>query len=243
MRLARLGIALIIVFGCNKPQAPDCFQKAGEIVSIERSFNSIIKSLELHDFIHVTLIHNNENKVIVSGPENLLPEVITSLSDGTLLIDDENSCDWVRSFDVQPRVIVMAEVNQITNYSQGNIESFGPISENRFDIDNWQATGQINLELDCDSVFYRNHTGVSTTSLYGSSKYTYIYHNGLGPIDSQGLFSQKTSIRSNSINDVSIFADEKLVAWIEGSGNIMYSGNPEEIIVIQDGNGEVISID
>ena len=243
MRLEKLGIALIIVLGCNKPQAPDCFQKAGDIVSVERTFDSTIKSLEIHDFIHITLIHSDENKVIVSGPENLLPEVITSISNGTLLIDDENSCDWVRSFDVQPRIIVMAKINRISNYSQGNIESFGPISESRFDMENWQATGQINLEFNCDSVYYLTHTGVSTTSLYGSSQYTYIYHNGLGPVDSKGLSSQKTSVRSNSINDVSIFADEKLVAWIEGSGDILYSGYPQEVIVIQDGNGDVISID
>jgi len=243
MRLGRFGIALIIVFGCNRPQAPDCFQKAGNIVSIERTFDSTIKSLELHDFIHITLIPSDENKVIVSGPENLLPEVITSLSNGTLFIDDENSCDWVRSFEVQPRVIVMANVDRITNYSQGNIESFGPISGNRFDMENWQATGHIYLEFDCDSVFFHTHTGVSTASLNGSSKYTYIYHNGLGPLESQGLISQKTSVRSNSINDVSVFADDKLVAWIEGSGDILYSGYPEEVIVIQDGDGDVISID
>ena len=235
-----LLLALVSTVSCDKPNAPDCFQKAGEIISIERSFDSPITALELHDFVHVTLVPSDENKVIVRGPENLLPEVITDLTDGVLLIDDENGCDFVRRLDIQPRVTILANVESILNFSQGNIESFGAITSDRFEMDSWQASGTINLELDCDSVFFRTHTGVSTSTLSGSSNYLYVYHLGFGPVDAMALLSAKTSVRSNSINDIAVFAQDKLVAWIEGSGNITYSGEPGEVVVIQDGNGLVL---
>ena len=63
----------------------------------------------------------------------------------------------------------------------------------------------------------------------------------MAPVDARDLHSLKTSVRSNSINDVHVFAENKLVAWIEGSGDIIYSGNPEEVVILQDGTGEAIS--
>lgn len=239
MRWLGVGI-LLLLLACNRPKAPDCLQSAGEIISIERTFDQDITALELHNFIHVTIIESDENKVIVTAPENLIPEVITELNDGQLRIDDENTCDFVRRLDIQPHITVLANIESVVNFSQGDVSTYGPITAERFALDNWQASGRIQLELNCDSVFYKTHTGVSTTSLSGLAEFLYVYHRGMGPCNTTFVSCDRVSVRNNSINDVKVRADVHLTAWIESSGDIYYQGGPEIINIIQDGDGVVV---
>ena len=241
-KLSWLSILIVaLCWGCDKPDAPDCFQKAGEWVEEERTFDNTIRTLEVYDRIDVRLVESDENRVVIFAPENLMPEVKTEIFGSRLMLDDDNTCDFVRDLSITPIITVYADLDSLINSGSGNIESVGTIDNQRFVIDQLHSSGNLNLTVNCDSLILQQATGNPLTTLKGHADYFYTYYTTFTPLNAANLLCEESFIHSGSINSASTFVTNKLVAVIESSGNIYYSGNPEEIVLVDDGDGELIS--
>ncbi len=245
MRLLKTHIILVVasllLFGCDKEDAPDCFQKAGNEATVVRELDHRIRKIEITDMIELELVQSEENFIEITGPENLLPEIITEYSNGDeLKISNDNTCNFVRSFKVKFTVRIYSDVEEILNLGEGSITSINTIERDYFLLENEQTSGDIDLDFNCDSVFVLMHNGVSKIHLSGSAQETHLYHNGLGTFDASNLISEYTSVNQSSINDIHVHSNHYLFVYLSSRGNAYYSGSPSNIDLDREGSGELI---
>jgi hypothetical protein len=235
------GLIALLIVACNKPNAPDCLQLAGEFGEEWRSTESYDK-IEIRDNIHVILMDSSVSKIKVEGPINLIPEITTRIEGGVMIIQNENSCNAIRSYKNQYTVTIYApKFPAIENAGTGDISSGNLLSIDYLFIENKRSAGKINLHVVADSIRVLNTTGYSDIELRGTCHTSYLFHQGLGIFDASALFTTKTFINSNSINDAHVQFTEYLFAALQSNGNIYYSGPSAQIDADHIGSGSLIS--
>jgi hypothetical protein len=199
--------------------------------------------LELRDYIQLELHDTDVYFIEVTAPENLIPDISTSFENGKLEIRNNNTCNWVRSYKNKITVRIHApNFPEIENFGTGNITSLNTIGGGRLIIQNRHSAGLINLDVNLDTLSIYMHTGVSDALITGSATTTELFNQGLGFVDARHLESQYTFCNNSSINDMYLRADQYLYALIQFSGNIYLGGNPPDIDLIIEGDGELLSI-
>jgi hypothetical protein len=236
---ALILIALVSLVSCNREDAPDCFQRAGEMKTVQRDLDDF-SSIELNDYIQYELFDTAYFGVIIKAPGNLISDIETEVEDGRLTIRNVNRCNFVRSFKSRITVRICAPAfTDIQNYATGDITSVDVLTGNRFSLDNRSAAGVQRISLDVDTVNIASHTGVSDAVLQGECDVVYLFNQGLGKLDARALTSNYAFVNNSSLNDVYVYSQNYLYGYIQFSGNIYYTGNPEAIDREVDGDGEL----
>jgi hypothetical protein len=232
-------MVLVAFTSCNREDAPDCFQRAGEVKTVQRDLDEFY-SIELNDYIQYELLDTSYFGVIISAPGNLISDIETQVSDGRLTISNTNRCNFVRSFKSRITVRICApDFFDIQNYATGDISSVNQLIGNRFSLENRGAAGVQRISLQSDTVNIATHTGVSDVVLDGSCDVVYLFNQGLGKMDARDLQSNYAFVNNSSLNDVYVYSQDYLYGFIQFSGNIYYVGNPKGIDSLVKGDGEM----
>ena len=233
------AMVLVASTSCNREDAPDCFQRAGEAKTVQRDLDEFY-SIELNDYIQYELLDTSYFGVIISAPGNLISDIETQVSDGRLTISNTNRCNFVRSFKNRITVRICApDFFDIQNYATGDISSVNELTGNRFSLENRGAAGVQRISLRTDTVNIATHTGVSDAVLDGACDVVYLFNQGLGKLDARDLQSNYAFVNNSSLNDVYVYSQDYLYGFIQFSGNIYYVGNPEGIDSLVKGDGEM----
>jgi hypothetical protein len=234
---------IILMNSCNKENAPDCFQHAGETKTVRRDVGNWT-SIELRDYLQIELIDSAQQFVEIEGPGNLLNDITSTVDNGKLLIRNENTCNFVRSFRHRIHVqIYSPEFKDIQNYCTGDIKSINKLISGVIKIDNRDAAGRIELEVETDTITIASHTGVCDVLISGKSQITNLFNQGVGIVDARLLNTTDAFVNNSSINDVFVNSNGYFYAHIAYSGNIYYSGAPNHIDSDISGRGKIIPLD
>jgi hypothetical protein len=228
-----------LLVACNREDAPDCLQRAGEMKIVQRDLDDFT-SVELNDYIQYELLDTAYFGVIITAPGNLISDIETNVAERKLSIRNSNKCNFVRSYKNKITIRICApDFSDIQNYATGNITSVNILSGNRFSLDNRNAAGIQRITVHADTVNLASHTGVSDAILQGECDVVYLFNQGVGKIDARALVSNYAFVNNSSLNDVYVFSQNYLYGYIQFSGNIYYGGNPEGVDREMDGDGEV----
>lgn len=78
-------MVFVALLACNKKDAPDCFQQAGDYKTERRDITSF-DLIELRDYIGLELHDTDVYYIEITAPENLIPDISTEISNGKLEI-------------------------------------------------------------------------------------------------------------------------------------------------------------
>lgn len=234
-------IFVLILCGCNKPNSPDCFQQAGEAHLDWRELPAYDR-IEIRDNIQVVLVQSEEEKIAVEGPKNLLPEIITEVSQGVLEIRNDNTCNFVRSYKHRYVVkIYSSHIRNIVNHGNGDVKSTNTLIGDYLFFENKRSIGKIELQFEMDSMRFLNTTGYSDIELKGTVDELFLFHQGVGLMDASRVDARSVFINSNSINDAYVQFRDYMFAALNDNGNIYYVGPSQAIDVSQPGAGSLIA--
>ena len=76
-------------------------------------------------------------------------------------------------------------------------------------------------------------------TLQGQAAKAKLFNQGLGIIDGRNLVTSEAYVNNSSINDVYVYSDGYLFAYIQFSGNIYYNGSPDQIDDDIEGTGNI----
>jgi hypothetical protein len=235
-------VCAIVLTSCNREDAPDCFQAAGEYTTVQRNLE-VFTSIELNDYIQYELIDTTYSGVIIQAPGNLIPDIETKVEDGVLVVHNRNTCNFVRSFKNRITVRICApEFRDIQNYATGDVVALNTIDGSVFSMDNRSAAGVQRLTLDVDTVRISSHTGVSDAIVRGRCNEAYLFNQGVGSLDARSLQANNAFVNNSSLNDVYVYSLNYLYAYIQFSGNIYYRGNPIDVDVLEEGEGRCLPL-
>ena len=119
-----LLITLFLCFSCNDKDANDCFQKAGNLIKEEfilADFEKII----VYNGIELYIEQSDDEKIIVETGENLMPDIVLKVENNQLEIIDNNTCNFVRDYNITKVYLYKKNITQIRNSSAAAVNSIG----------------------------------------------------------------------------------------------------------------------
>ena len=244
MRVLNLVILTFLFVGCKKASERSCIKSVGDEVVIERELGEFNR-LYLGPHLKYTLVQDTVNKVIVRGGQNLIDFVKTDVSNGKLFIENENKCNFLRSY--RKKISVELHVKKIQNIDYDATE---PVyCENMLITDYLSVTitesaGRFHLDLSAQVLHtsaFKNWANFEVTGQVGFYK-AYLRGNSFG--NTMGLnVSDSIHVISDSGEDIEINADGVILrSQTRSTGNIIYIGTPVVIDHSSLGEGQLIDI-
>lgn len=238
--------SLIVLFAlflgaCDKENMGDCFKSTGKTTTEVRAVANI-KHIVLEDRIDLYIRQAPSYSLEVKAGKNLHRFIETKAENGTLTIENNNTCNWVRSLKRDIEVYLsLPEIESITFRGGGNIQFQNQFNQAYFFLDMWDASGNVYLNLNSEAIYLRNHEGTADIYCSGTSNRLESYSNGQGTIDSRSLICKEAHVINNNSSQILLSATDELHAEIRGRGDIKYLGSP--IIQLQRwGSGQLIAL-
>lgn len=168
-------VVLVVFFGCDSENAPDCFQASGDI--IQESFEDLdpFKRILVFNRVKLYVSQGDTPSVIVETGENLLNEIIVRVEDSILKVSNRNSCNYVREYGITKVFVTAPDIDRIQNSSGLAVEDLGTlrfdklllVSEDPELLDELHSDGDFIMdELDVDVIQIRAN-GLSNFFLKG----------------------------------------------------------------------------
>ena len=210
-------ISLTMILGLASCSDDNEIRGSGNLESEFREVNFFDKLNSVGVF-EITMIQGETQSVKITADDNILNDVITSVSNSELLLDLKNENYTNITLKAE---ITITDFYGITNSGVGNITIREIDVEHEIDVVN-SGTGDINMKGEAESMT--------------------IYNEGTGDIESYDLFIEDAVIEIVGSGDVQINASNSLKIKISGSGDVYYKGAPTIDVTIE-GSGKVINVD
>ena len=234
----KLGIFLLLLSACNRPDAPDCFQMGGKEGVLEKKLDSFT-TLHLTDHLAYVLHNDSVFHCTLEGPENLLNEIDFQYNDNSLTIQNKNTCNFIRPYKRTITVHLFAPgFPEIINESTLSITTADTLRQSYLHWKQFQASSDATLLLHCDSSHFEIPTGYGDLLLSGISQKLKLYTSAIGIIDARRLRSKELYCNQASIQDLYVYNNGYAYIDISNQGNVYYLGTPDQIDLLQSGTGE-----
>lgn len=171
----------------------------------------------------VHLIDDSRYKVVVEGDDNVIDYLDSFVSGGVLVLQMRNGYSnrgnririWVYAPDVYE-----VELNGSGTVVTDNIHNFGDYLDLKLN-----GSGDIRLRGDAKTVEVEN-TGSGDIRLIGNGRRITAHTTGSGDIDALDFVVDEAEAKTWGSGDISLNIWRYLFAEINGSGDIIYVGNP-----------------
>jgi Putative auto-transporter adhesin, head GIN domain len=204
------GIVLLLVYGGSSNSG---VQGSGAAASQTRTV-AAFSSLDLTGSNNVTIIVGQPQSVVVHADSNMINHVTTDVTAGTLVIGDTGSLTSGRPVSVDVRVPSLTALT---------LSGSGQISATAI------KTPQLTVTV----------YGSGLLSAAGTATRLDVTINGSGQAKLSQLTARDVHAVINGSGLIQVTATTSLDAAVPGSGAIIYSGNPPQVITSVTGSGTV----
>ena len=202
--------------------------------TVEETFQiTDFKGLQVKCSADIFVTQGEEFSVIAESQANILDNLELQ-KDGDVLEIDLDGCN--RDFQLK-LFITMPEVTFLKISGSGNIKGENIFSSENLNL---RVTGSGNMDLDLDyQTINAKITGSGNMDLVGICEEFDYTISGSGDINSFELDSNRGFLKINGSGDAEVFVNEFLSVKITGSGDVLFKGNPDEIISDITGSGDL----
>ncbi len=218
----------------------DCLKSTGTVVTEMRELPDFNR-LEVFDNINIFIHFGETPKAEVEAGSNLLNLIETVVDGETLFIRNSNKCNWVRSFEVPINIhLTCTNLNEIVARGVGNIETIDTINSDALLVEQWESSGTVKLRLNTSEVYLKSNTGPADFECSGSTDYLYAYSSSYGIFRLEELTSSDAFIWNKGTGDIYVNASNSLEIFLDYTGDVYYTGNPETLNITATNNGQAI---
>ncbi len=241
-----LGI-LLLINACSSDSAPDCFQKAGDLMRDEVFVASFTK-ITVFENVSLVLKQGTEIKVEVETGKNLRNEVEVTVKDNRLLLRDTNDCNYVRKYGLTKVYVTAPNIDEIRGSTGLKIESDGIltypvlklISESFNNSESETTDGEFDLDLDADAITVLVN-GIAYFKLRGKTDFLEVtIAAGDSRIEAQDLMANTVEVDHRGSNDILINPLQEIKGKIRGTGDVLSFNEPLLVQVAELFKGKLI---
>jgi len=241
----RAFLVLIVVLlhhSCKKTDPTDCFKSTGEDITETRN-SGVFNKIVLYDNVNLYLTQAATNTIEVTAGKKVMKKINTSISGGKLIIENNNTCNWVRSFNREVDVFVSVQnLTEIEYRGSGDIISTNTLEGDSLVLNIWEGAGKVDLDINMQRNYIYFHIGTADVYYKGFTHLSYITAASFGPVDAREMSTVYTYMENKGSNNCYVKTTLHLGATISSIGNIYYKGDPD--INLNDyGDGELIKLD
>jgi len=234
-------LLVVVCYACGDDNR--CLKSLGDIASLEKQSEKPFSKLYVEDRIKVTIIQDSmqAGKLVLRGPENLLTSIGLSVSEDELRLTNNNTCNFLRSFEYS--VAVDVYVNNLTRIG---VESIAEVNcKDTLFVDKLEvfhnALSDIELLLNGREVYVQSRNSASTT-LTGRIDVLKGSIEEVSDLDASNLLSGEVLLDNHSALDCKINAVKGYYLNLYNTGNIEQYGMATEYAIVNErlGSGNVV---
>jgi hypothetical protein len=175
----------------------------------------------------VVILQGEKESLIIEADDNLLPQLSTKVSSGTLVIEN-NEDNWADRVNPSEAVQVTITVRKLTGIK---FSSAGTLLVEDLESDELEFSisraGEVTLTgLEIGNLDI-SLSGAGTIHADGVAENVSISISGLGNFEGEGLASQTADIEISGAGNATLRVEKQLTAKISGAGSVNYYGDPE----------------
>jgi len=209
------------------------FAQGKSVLAIE-----IFNELELNINANVIIKQGPEQKVEVSGPQELIDLLNKEVKNGAWEIEyTKRRVSNKTALDI---VITVAHLKEIGINGSGSIIGETAFHEDDMEID-INGSGTIDIEVYIEDLEV-GINGSGDVNIKGSTEKFEVSINGSGNLNGETLVAETAEVDTNGSGNTKIYVSKKLTATINGSGDISYGGEPD-IKLSKNGSGKIKSVE
>lgn len=235
-----------LFFSCDSEHVNDCFQKTGEIIKQEVSVETFNKILVNRD-IELIIKENSEQKIEIETGKNLFKDVEAKVEEGTLVLTDKNTCNFVRDYDVTKVYVASPNIVEIRSSTQYDVRSDGVLTypilhllSEDFSAPDTFTSGNFRLEVNNESLKI-TFNNLSNAFISGSTNNFFVgLFAGTSRIEAGELIAQNVELSHRSSNDIIVNPLASLKGVIRGTGNVISKKRPVEVLIEELYTGRLI---
>lgn len=246
MKKIILIYVLISIFACDSENAGDCFQKTGSIIQQEIEVAPFNKILVNRD-IELIIKEGTEQKVVIETGENLMNDVLAVVTEGKLILTDNNSCNYVRGYGITKVYITSPNITEIRSSTQYDVRSDGVLTypsltvlSEDFNVPETFTNGNFRLQIDNNS-FHLVFNNLSNCFISGKTiNLNITFAAGTSRFEGRNFVAQNIRLWNRSSNDMIVNPQQKIKGKISGVGNVISVNKPQVIEVEEVYKGRLI---
>jgi hypothetical protein len=240
--IAALMIIVLLLDGCTKDNGV-CVSSTGKTVTQERQALPY-KTVEVNDNINLILTQDAAvNRIMVEAGENLIDGITTVIDSGKLVLRNQNSCNWLRSFKVPVNVyLTFTRLDTIIFQAAGNITCTNDWTNYSAYLEVIEGAGKIDLKFQVYRSYIMVRYGTTNINVTGNSEVTTLISYGFGPLHAEDLVSKFTYVSCYSSNDMFVSSSIDLEVEIGNIGDVYYRGDPATISTNYLSEGKLIKL-
>ncbi|RZS92224.1 head GIN domain-containing protein [Aquimarina brevivitae] len=237
MRKLSYVLIVLMFLSCDNENAPDCFQRTGDVVRREVSVPNFTRIL-VKPNVEMVLKQADETSVIIESGANLIDEVIATVVDGRLILENTNDCNLVRDFNQTTIFVTAPNITAIRSATQFDISSDGVLSYSNlnlasedFNEDAGYTTGTFNLYVNCQKI---NVVGNNIASFFirgNVDELSVGFFSGTGRFEGAELSAQEVRVFHRGSNKIIVNPLQAIRGEIRSTGDVIAVNRPEVIEV------------
>lgn len=228
---------LIALFAsCKKENMCDCIKRTGTIITETRIISGF-DSIWVEDNLNVFITQYPAFEVKVEAGKNIVPLITTEVIKGTLIIKNNNRCNWTRSYDKPFNVYIrMPIIYYITSNGTGDIKSLNTITTANFGVQTINA-GNIELTVNCSKIL--SHIfGAGDLTLHGTTVDHYCDIGGTSFLNCKDLQTNYTYLHTYSTGLCNVTTNN-IACRIDYIGDVYCYGSPVTVERTLNGTGQL----
>lgn len=199
--------------------------------SITGSGNVITKTVSTQPYdiisvrgsMEVYLEKGTEGKIQVTAEDNVQEHILVE-SDGKELIISMKGNTSLRNTKTIKVTVPFENISEVSLLGSGKVEGNDKLKNEALSL-NLRGSGEMELTVEASSIDAQlNGSGVMKLS--GSANDFKVKTTGSGNFEGKNLNTENTEVYVAGSGNAKVNAKSKLKARIQGSGNVVYSGNP-----------------
>jgi hypothetical protein len=184
-------------------------------------------AIEFSTFGKVNIMQGDQESLNISGPDNLVPEISTTVSNGTLIIKNKENFTIKPLNTENPLVftIVVKDLTSLAVSGLGDVQ-VETLSTPNMKIDMSGAGKIVQNQITTDKLDI-TLSGLGGLEISGQANQATIELSGAGSVDAQDLQLQTADVSLSGLGDATLWVTEQLTGEISGAGSVSYFGNPQ----------------
>lgn len=237
-------IFLLFIVSCEKANFCDCVKRTGNTDTLEIEFEQI-DTVQIYKMFNVFLVQDTINKAVVIGGENLLNLVEVNQSDNFLTINDNNICNFTRSYENKLDIYLhLSNLEGIILYGPSKIFSVDTLYFEKLLVRVFDEIGDVDITIENQHFWLEYWFATGNANIKGSTDFFEILSHGYAYIHAFDFESKIVHVNQNSTGNAEVFPTEYIDVKINDTGNIYYKGNPSEVKILEDNSsGELIHLE
>ena len=222
-------LCMLFAFACKPDALLDCVNSTGPVRDEKRMIGQF-DNLYVDSDVDVIWHDSTENLVVVRCGRNLLRKVKTEVEGKTLILKNENRCNWVRSYDNPMQIDLYSKAPYlITLKGFGTFTTEDSLKTTPLTIQDYGA-GLVNLKvkvgefyLDFDSPNDCKVAGETDKAVYSIQRY--------GKLKAENMAVNQLILTMKGENDAWISVRDSVKGNHESHRTVYMKGNPVNRVI------------